>query len=71
LLFGTQVMLSFMTLCFSGIMLYHEGDSATYLPVITGIVGIWLPHPTLEEIRDDSSTHDGDYDDMDSHLLNT
>lgn len=70
LLFGTQVALSFLTLSFSGLMLYNDGDSAVFLPVITGIVGIWLPHPTLEEMRDGSSIIDGDFADMDAHLLN-
>jgi hypothetical protein len=70
LLFGTQVALSFLTLSFSGLMLYNDGDSAVFLPVITGIVGIWLPHPTLEEMRDGSSIIDGDFGGMDAHLLN-
>lgn len=70
LLFGTQVFLSFLTLCFSGAMLFYDGESETYLPVITGVVAIWLPHPTLGESSDDLMSHDGDFSDIDAHILN-
>jgi len=50
-------------------MLYYDGKSETYLPVITGVVAIWLPHPTLEESKDDSMSHDCDLSEFDTHIL--
>lgn len=48
MLFGTQCLMSFIVLMFSSIMLYYDGQPSTFLPVITGIVAMWFPHPSLE-----------------------
>ncbi len=58
LLFSTQVLLSCFTLLFSCTMLYYDGDAAVFLPVITGIVAIWLPHPSLNELTQNSEFND-------------
>lgn len=42
---GTQVAISCSSLAFSMFMLYKGKDPGTYLPIITGIVGCWLPSP--------------------------
>jgi hypothetical protein len=42
---GTQIAISCSSLAFAMVMLYRGKDPGTYLPIITGIVGCWLPAP--------------------------
>lgn len=49
LLFLTQTSLSFLCLLFSCVMLYYDGNPSIYLPVISTVVTIWLPHPSLTQ----------------------
>jgi hypothetical protein len=42
---GTQVAISCSSLVFAMVMLYKGKDPGVYLPIITGIVGCWLPSP--------------------------
>ena len=44
-LFAAQVSISSTTLLFSMFMLHKGKDAGVYLPMISGIVGYWLPSP--------------------------
>ena len=44
-IFATQVFISCSSLGFAMMMLYKGKDPGTYLPIITGIIGCWLPSP--------------------------
>jgi hypothetical protein len=44
-LFVTQVSISCSSLVFAMMMLYIGNDPGIYLPIITGIIGCWLPSP--------------------------
>ena len=42
---ATQVAISCSSLAFAMVMLYRGKDPGVYLPIVTGIVGCWLPSP--------------------------
>jgi hypothetical protein len=44
-MFATQVFISCSSLGFAMLMLYKGKDPGTYLPIVTGIIGCWLPSP--------------------------
>jgi hypothetical protein len=46
--FIVQVIISFTVLIFSIFMLIKFKQTEVYLPVLTGIVGYWLPQPSLK-----------------------
>lgn len=48
LLFPTQVFFSLVILSFTIYMLSIGKDPGIYLPILTGIMGYWLPQPTHE-----------------------
>lgn len=57
---GTQVAISCSSLAFAMFMLYMGKDPGVYLPIITGIVGCWLPSP--QSIKASASTSDIHHD---------
>ena len=51
--FGTQVTVSLGVLGFSmGMLASGLGETQVYLPLVTAIVGYWLPQPSLKLKRD-------------------
>jgi hypothetical protein len=46
ILFAAQFAISGSTLAFCMAMLWNGRDPGVYLPVVTGILGYWLPSPS-------------------------
>ncbi len=55
-LFAAQVSISSTTLLFSMFMLHKGKDAGVYLPMISGIVGYWLPSPHQNKIASGASS---------------
>jgi hypothetical protein len=51
MLFPMQAIVSCSTLWFSMYMLYIGKDPGIYLPIVTAIIGCWLPNPTYNSSR--------------------
>lgn len=54
--FVIQALFSFSVAGFAMGMLITEQPVEIYLPVLTGILGYWLPQPSLKDKRRQSST---------------
>lgn len=51
--FSIQVVISLLALFFAMYMIiFEDASSQVYLPVITGIVGYWLPQPTVKYTKE-------------------
>jgi hypothetical protein len=48
LIFAAQISISCSSLLFAMMMLYLGNDPGIYLPIITGIIGCWLPSPSSQ-----------------------
>ncbi len=53
LIFNAQLFFSTVVLSFSMYMLYRGESSGSYLPIITGVIGSWLPTPMNFSINKD------------------
>lgn len=53
LVFGVQAGFSFSTLLFCIIMLGADKDPTYYLPILTSIIGYWLPAPQYRNVPAD------------------
>lgn len=51
LLFPAQMLISSWTLAFAMYMLAVGKDAGVYLPIVTGIMGYWLPQPRAVSTR--------------------
>jgi hypothetical protein len=75
LLFTAQIMISMSTLSFAMMMLYVGKEPGVYLPIVTGIMGYWLPQPTQEQMPPIINVQRGqeqtDRDDVEAPLLST
>lgn len=49
--FALQAVFSFVVAIFVMVMLARGAEVGVYLPVLTGIVGYWLPNPSLHRKR--------------------
>lgn len=50
IVFFTQSFIAFLTLGFSMYMIYIGKDPGIYLPIITGIIGYFMPQPNINNI---------------------
>jgi hypothetical protein len=50
--FAAQFAISSSTLGFCMYMLWRGNDPGVYLPIVTGILGYWLPSPRMAETRE-------------------
>jgi len=58
--FALQALVSLSVLGFCMYMLVSgDGTTEVYLPLVSGIVGYWLPQPSLKRKAADSGAHGG------------
>lgn len=50
IVFFTQSFIAFLTLGFSMYMIYIGKDPGIYLPIITGIIGYFMPQPNINKV---------------------
>lgn len=54
--FCIQVLISLIVLFFAiSMLLFRDGSTEVYLPVITGITAYWLPQPTIKHKNNDTN----------------
>jgi len=70
MLFPTQVIISCSSLWFAMYMLYIGKDPGIYLPIMTGIIGCWLPNPTIPK-QNDKNCNIQNTSDIEQPLLNS
>ena len=69
LLFSTQIFVSCSTLSFSMFMLYIGKDPGIYLPIVTAVLGSWMPSPIGKSTSSAPALIDADLHDVEQPLL--
>lgn len=45
--FAAQVLFSFTTMVFVMVMLLNNKDTGVYLPILSSVVSVWMPSPSV------------------------
>ena len=45
--FAAQVLFSFVTMVFVMAMLFNGQDTGVYLPILSSVVSVWMPSPSI------------------------
>ena len=53
--FALQVVMSLSIVLFCFVMIAMNGNEGIYLPVVTGIVSVWLPQPSIPSYKNTPS----------------